>query len=444
MTLELDDIQGNVLRGYGFPAAAYVSLVVRDARDGRGLLAELRRRVTDASPWKRRPTTALNLALSHNGLRHLGVPAGDLESFPYEFRVGMAERRDKLGDRGISAPRNWDRGLRRGDIDILVALHGCSENVLRGRLRRLIGRVGAYPGVRVTGVERGRLQWAEGGYQREHFGYRDGFSQPAIRGAPGPQTRGQGIPIAVMDGGWRPVEPGEFILGYRDEDGLYPQAPVPPFARNGTFMVYRKLAQDVDAFERLVRRVARKHFDGDRAFLEAKLAGRWKDGSPLMLHPWVDEGRGPKEELNDFRYSRDPLGRACPHGAHIRRANPRDSLPGGAHRSRRHRIIRRGIPYQDGGDRGLIFVCFNASIVRQFETVNTWLKDGDAFGLGRDPDILAGPRRRGARARMTVPGDPPVLFESREPLVWTRGGEYLFLPGLTTLEALADEDAMRP
>ncbi len=82
--------------------------------------------------------------------------------------------------------------------------------------------------------------------------------------------------------------------------------------------------------------------------------------------------------------------------------------------------------------------------MRQFETVNLWLKDGDAFGLGRDPDILAGPRRPGARVGMTVPGDPPVQFESPEPLVWTRGGEYLFLPGLTTLEALADEDAIRP
>jgi Dyp-type peroxidase family len=443
MKLELGDIQGNVLKGYGFPAAAYVSLVVRNPRDGRGLLADLRRRVTDATPWTLRPTAALNVALSHSGLRRLGASDDELASFPDEFCQGMAARWRDLGDLGRSAPGNWDAGLRAGDIDVLVSLHGCSEQVLRARLRQLIGRVGAYRGVRVSGVQRGRLQWAEGGYQRENFGYRDGFSQPAIRGAPGPQDRGQGVPIAVMDGGWRPVEPGEFILGYRDEDGVFPDAPVPPFARNGTFMVYRKLAQDVDAFHRLVSAVADEHFDRDRAFVAAKLAGRWQDGTPLMLHPWVDKGRGPKEELNDFRYGRDSRGRACPLGAHIRRANPRDSLPGGAHRTRRHRIIRRGIPYRSGRDCGLIFVCFNASIVRQFEIVNGWLMDGDPFNLGRDPDILAGPRRPGARVRMTVPGDPPVQFESPEPLVWTRGGEYLFLPSLTTLDALADEDAIR-
>ena len=92
--------------------------------------------------------------------------------------------------------------------------------------------------------------------------------------------------------------------------------------------------------------MADEHFDGDGELVAAKLAGRWLDGSPLMLHPWVDEGPGPREELNDFRYGRDPRGRACPLGAHIRRANPRDGLPGGAHRTRRHRIIRRGIPYR--------------------------------------------------------------------------------------------------
>ena len=134
-----------------------------------------------------------------------------------------------------------------------------------------------------------------------------------------------------MDGGWRPLEPGEFILGYRDEDGVLPEAPVPPFARNGTFMVYRKLAQDVPAFERLVRAAADEHFDGDVELVAAKLAGRWRDGSPLMLHPWIDRGRGPREVLNDFRYGGDELGRSCPLGAHVRRANPRDGLPGGAH-----------------------------------------------------------------------------------------------------------------
>jgi Dyp-type peroxidase family len=436
--LELDDIQGNVLQGYGFPEAAYVSLRIDKKRHGRGLLAELRPEVTPATQWRNKPVSTLNIALSHRGLEKLGVPKRVRASFPPEFCEGMARRAKQLGDR----PGGRQKGLRAKDIDVLVMLQATSKQVLDLRLRQLKDRVARYPGVRIRRVQRGRLQRAAQGWERENFGFRDGFSQPAIRGAPGRADRGQGVAIPALDGGWRPLEPGEFVLGYRDEDGVLPDAPLPPFARNGTFMVYRKLEQDVRAFNRLVNRVARKHFDGNHKLVAAKLAGRWYDGTPLMLHPEVDEGSGEREVLNDFRYAGDPQGRACPLGAHVRRANPRDGLPGGAARTRRHRILRRGIPYRGRRSRGLIFVCFNASIVRQFEVVNRWLNDGDPFGLGPEPDVLAGARKR-KRVVMTVPGDPPVLFESRKPLVYTRGGEYLFLPALSSLAVLADDAAIR-
>ena len=40
----------------------------------------------------------------------------------------------------------------------------------------------------------------------------------------------------------------EFVHGYRDEDGVQPAAPPAPYGSNGTFMVFRKLRQDVAAF----------------------------------------------------------------------------------------------------------------------------------------------------------------------------------------------------
>jgi Dyp-type peroxidase family len=297
--------------------------------------------------------------------------------------------------------------------------------------------------VRIRRVQRGRIQRSAQGWERENFGFRDGFSQPAILGAPGRVDPGQGVGVHSFRGVWRPLEPGEFVLGYHDEDGVLPRAPLPPFARNGTFMVYRKLEQNVPAFEALVERVAERHFDGDRTLVAAKLAGRWQDGTPLMLHPNLDEGGGAREVLNDFRYSDDPKGRACPLGAHVRRTNPRDGLPGGWARTRRHRILRRGIPYAGPRRRGVIFVCFNASITRQFEVVNGWLNDGDAFGLGPEPDVLAGVRRNGRPVLMTIQADPPVIFESPEPLVYVRGGEYLFLPSIAALATLADDAAVR-
>jgi hypothetical protein len=111
-------------------------------------------------------------------------------------------------------------------------------------------------------------------------------------------------------------------------------------------------------------------------------------------------------------------------------------------------MIRRGMPYgdplppdvteDDGAERGLVFVCFNASISRQFESVQRqWLNEGNTFQLAHDTDFLLG-APEDARGKMTVPGDPPFFFSPQGPFVTTRGGEYLFVPGITGLAAVAD------
>ena len=443
--LELDDIQGNVLQGYGLPCAAYVSVSVDDAYEGRRLLSDLRVGVTDARPWRTgKPPATLNVALSHAGLRALGVSDEVLDTFPPEFRQGMAARWKRLGDVGRCHPRGWEKPLRSGRIQLLVILNARSQERLELQIDRVEERVDARQRVQVHDVQRAALLGPDPDLSREHFGYRDGFAQPAIAGAPGRHDPGQGVPRSGR--GWRSLAPGEFVLGYRDEDGVLPAAPAAPFSRNGTFMVYRKLAQDVAAFRRLLHHVAREHYSGDSDLAAAKLVGRWQDGAPIMLRPEIATVGHPREELNDFRYKDDPQGRVCPIGAHIRRANPRDSLYGDAERTRRHRIIRRGMPYGDQlpdgasdepGSRGLIFVCFNASLGRQFEVINGWLNDGDVFGLGRQADVITGACRDGVRPTMTVQGDPPVLLTST-PLVWTRGGEYLFLPSVGALDALSE------
>jgi hypothetical protein len=133
-------------------------------------------------------------------------------------------------------------------------------------------------------------------------------------------------------------------------------------------------------------------------------------------------------------------------GAHIRRSNPRDALGFEGRLSFRHRIIRRGMPYgpplpdgaleDDGAERGLVFVCFNASISRQFEGVQVqWLNDGNIFGLGHDKDYLLGDAR--TTAKMTVQGAPPYFLAPQPSFVTTRGGEYLFVPGRAALRAIA-------
>jgi deferrochelatase/peroxidase EfeB len=155
--------------------------------------------------------------------------------------------------------------------------------------------------------------------------------------------------------------------------------------------------------------------------------------------------------MNDFRYAGvDDDGRRCPIGAHVRRANPRDSIGDGEWEGRlsfRHRIIRRGMPYgevlpegvteDDGHDRGLVFAGFNASLARQFEGIQTqWMNDGNIFHLGHDKDYLVGDSA--GTGKMTVEGDPPYFVTPQPAFVTTRGGEYLFVPGITALGAIAD------
>jgi len=270
---------------------------------------------------------------------------------------------------------------------------------------------------------------------------------------------------------WNLVAPGEFVLGYPGEDGLLQPPPPGPLGSNGSYMVVRKLSQNVGAFYRYLDQAARSSPGmppaGDPSFecerearrrvIAGKIVGRWPDGRSLVLSDdplgvgLIDETR-PKR-INKFRYHReDQDGAKCPLGAHVRRANPRDSMGFRGQLTRRHRIIRRSMPYgspyqgplegeadgpaDDGGwadERGLMFVCFQASIKRQFEIVQgQWLGDGNSFWLDQSKDLLTL-----GGDRMMLQGAPPRFIPPpQHPFVATRGGDYFFMPGLAALRAL--------
>ena len=434
--IELADIQGNVLRGYTMPAAAYLFLRIVDVALARALMRRMLPRVRTAEPWSERPDSAFNVAFTYAGLERLGLPDEVLRSFPAIFREGMAARAERLGDRGPSAPPNWEPGLGTGEAHMLVTVYAQDLDRLAGELRDVLAEDAEQRAVALV-----HLQHAEalpGG--RDHFGFFDGIAQPAVAGSGVAPRPGDGQPDGA--GGWRELATGEVLLGYVDEDGTLPAAPLPPFDRNGTFVVYRKLHMDPAAFRRFIRDAG---YPGGAEALAAKIVGRWPDGTPLALSP---EHCDPSVAINDFGYKDDPVGLRCPHGAHIRRANPRDSIGFFDGRlSNRHRIVRRGRAYgpplppgvveDDGVDRGLIFVCFQADIWRQFETIQSlWIDDGDPFGLGADKDFLVG-EPHGTTGKMTIPGHPPFFLKPQPRFVTMRGGEYLFQPSLRALRALA-------
>jgi Dyp-type peroxidase family len=443
--IEVADLQGGIVRGYGqwFGQARHLFARVREPGAARASLATLAALVTTEEGWgQHRPATTLNVALSFRALEALGLPSQLLDGFPPEFRCGMAHRAEQLAD----DPRTFDDELR--DIEVLLVIHAQSAGALADASARWERELA----VEDSGLELTHAQdTALLGNAREHFGFTDGFSQPAIEGGARKEVPGQGIaykrwpwwPWSRLR--WRAIKPGEFVLGYEDEDRARAPAPPAPFDRNASFMVWRKLHQDVAAFRAQIAAQAQRLGLG-RELVAAKLVGRWPDGSPLALRPEAPDPQlgYDKQRANDFAYGDDPEGWRCPRGAHVRRANPRDALGWEGRLTARHRILRRGMPYgpplpdgadHDGTPRGLIFVCLQASIARQFEIVQSrWCNDGNAFGLGSQPDPVTGPA--GRDVRHIVEGDPPHVVSPLRTCVECRGGEYLFVPGLAALRAL--------
>ena len=409
--LELPDIQGLVLRGFGdHSVAAHLFLQVTSGAPARRWLRTVAPEVTSAAEVGDRPARALHLGISHAGLTRLGVPAAQLVAFPEEFREGMHAREDVLSPGRGTEP--WQEPFDGpGGVDVVLLLSATGDAELEPWLARLRTDVAESGGLRVVGEQRGARMPAPEGDGRtfiEHFGFADGISQPRVagHGRPGP---GEVLP------------PGEFVLGMPDVDGDVAGRYLPPgLSRNGSYLVYRKLEQDVPAF-RAMTSAAAGRFEGGADDVAAGLVGRRRDGEPLA---------------------------PCPAGAHVRRANPRGSLPGGRKLSRRHLMLRRGIPYgpylppgadDDGAERGLLFLAVVGDPGRQFEFVQTeWLADGNAFGRGREEDVFT--TAGGPGARILLEGSPPAYVAVPRPLVTCRGGEYFLLPGLAALRALGGSD----
>jgi len=484
--LDLDDIQGLIARGYsGLPHARFTIFTAQDPAAARALLSWLLPRVTPAGRFT--GDSALHVAYTAAGLRRLGLPASALDGFTPQFRSGMTgpDRSRFLGDTGESDPRSWDwGGLREPPVDGLILWYATTAEVLDARQAELAARLDA-AGIRQVTV----LDTLELG-NNEPFGFHDGISQPVIGGLP----KAKGAAAAGTPGG-RVVPAGEFVLGYPNAYGQLTDRPLLPAAddprrllppdpagsgaadlgRNGCYLVMRQLEQDVDGFWRYAGQATRRRDGSDdadaRTRLAAKMVGRWPSGAPLVKTPDQDDpGLG---NDNDFGYYHtDPLGLACPLGAHIRRVNPRDSLdpqPGtGASLAVNdgHRLLRRGRSYgpgnraptaagpaeagnnghterlarddvAPGSGTGLHFICLVASLSRQFEFVqHTWMNNPTFHGLYDDTDPLTGSRHpRGAT--FTVPARPVRRrYHDLPRFVRTRGGAYFFLPGISALRYL--------
>jgi Dyp-type peroxidase family len=445
-SLEYADIQGLVVRGYGdFPSACYVLVEIADPAAARGWLQWLTDQLNTAE--SRPARTAANVAFTHAAFKKLGLSATQLAMFPLEFVDGIVDshRSRILGDVDESAPENWDwGGPRTAPVDAALLLFAADAPALE-QLYSEHQRQLAQAGLR----ELARLETNDLG-GREHFGFRDGISQPTIAG------------FGRTDVPMNTIEPGEFVLGYHNEHGQFGQAP--DLGRNGSYLVFRQLQQDVRGFWRFAD-AATRNSDGSsneaqRTWLAAKMVGRWPSGAPLVKAP--DRDNPTLATDNDFAYAATDLyGFGCPIGAHVRRGNPRDSLePGpGTQQSiniaKHHRLIRRGREYGQAVDptslfsndsapaadvdRGLHFICLCSDIARQFEFVqHTWLMSTKFSGLYDDADPVLG-AQPASGGTFTVQAQPlRHRYAGLHRFVTVRGGAYFFLPGIRAMKYLSN------
>lgn len=497
--LELSEIQGLVLSGYGErPVATYVLFEITHPERARRWAAELAEELQfgefRASARGRPPflkPLCANVAFTFDGFATLGVPPAALSGFSLPFREGMAEpsRSRRLGDDGESAPDHWLWGSAGRALHGVLLVYAGSEaadpsewHSAREFVRRWTGEahgVHAYLTLDATALDQTE--------RKEHFGFRDGIANPGILGL---SRRTTGDMVA----------PGEVVLGYRNGYGHLPLSPQVPaeldpeqrlpqgethtfhdFGRNGSYLVFRQLVQHVQAFWRFVAE-AKRAIPGIPAgvagdtWLAAKLVGRWPNGTALTLYP---DAPGPDDagDNDEFDFGRfgDAYGKRCPIGSHVRRSNPRDTALPVPHdpelsgtpedastRKQRlalvdlHRLMRRGRMYgppldvgfdpetlrtapADAIERGLHFLCFNANLSRQFEFVQaSWVNSPCFAGLSRDPDPLLSARREHpfSADEFVIQGLPPRRLKGLPRVVEVRGGAYFFMPSRAALRYL--------
>ena len=440
---EWGDMQGLVLSSYpAMNQASYLLLRIEDGAAGR-VRDWLRKVVPFVTPALRKPHQEaaqkqnLNIAFTFSGLKKL-LPAGwcsdvDFARPFFEGIAGSEHRQRILGDLGQNDPCKWEWGGCREPVDILLMAYGHGPQSLDSALEKWR----PVPGIScVRQIDATSLVEMGG---REHFGFADGLSQPILTGSRDAERFPESLHLTEL---------GEIVLGYPNADGLITKVPSAchdeKFGENGSYLVVRQLQQKVDAFDRFLD----THAGPDvlvREHLAAKIIGRGRDGTPLVPYTNRDD--------NEFGFAEDQYGHGCPLGAHIRRANPRDSFanPNAASVTalamNKHRIVRRGRAYgrprwstQPGeGERGLMFICLNADIERQFEFIQgDWINNTGFAGLASERDPLVGCGN--GHSRFTIQAVPaPAVVTGVEAFVTVRGGEYFFLPGLRALGRLAGD-----
>lgn len=512
--LALDEIQGNCVVPFAKDHQAFLFLrVVNRSRARRWVarVAPTMARSSDVLEFNRLfsamrarlgidppglVVTWTAIAFSAAGLRNLvgDVSVEDFVDDP--FKLGLATRSAVLGDpvdaRSPGTPSRWVVGGPHNEADIVVLVASDRAELVDQEVAQILRTA---RGVETIHLQLGsNLPGKLSGH--EHFGFRDGISQPGVRGRAS-RRRGDFLTPRLLDeadpNAWllarpgRPlVWPGQFVFGYKQQDPHNPLrgAPQarrgPAWADNGSFIVIRRLTQDVAGFWRFAARTAallrRRGAAGMTAGrVAALMVGRWPSGAPLMRSPLNDDPAlgADTDAANNFGFAEaaralrlstgapdefpsapnDVEGRRCPVGAHIRKVNPRDTTTeqGGSRDTLTRLVLRRGIPFgppaprfaRHDGERGLLFVAYQTSIDSQFEFLQrTWANTEDTPSPGGHDPVIGQSRAENGRRRLTLwlPDGRVETVTIAADFVTPTGGGYFFAPSLSALADVIGRD----
>jgi Dyp-type peroxidase family len=508
-----DDIQGNIIPGFNKDHQTFLFYTIEDAKKCkaflewvipylasmeevlafRRLFRSLKLRVGE--PITMLCSTWINIAFSYRAIALL-AGAKDADAFgDQSFRQGLAKRSSYLGDpvdnKHAGHPTKWVVGGPNNESDIIIIV-ASDSNALLDEACDFINQKAAVSGMKTICQQHGdTLPDDLSGH--EHFGFKDGVSQPGIRGklstAPGDYITPRYFAntdsrrLFFAKPGQLLAWPGEFLLGEQrqNHEHLYHPAPpagnFPKWAARGSYLVVRRLRQDVNAFWSFVSATAvQVGLSTDK--VAAMLVGRWPSGAPIIRTPNADDPALGEDTFanNHFIFddntrpsnlqpipgytgdnfpqgSADFLASVCPHFAHIRKVNPRDSVTdlGKPEDSLTRMILRRGIPFGPPiigvktptkelleKERGLMFLSYGSSIEDQFEFLQRrWcnIPVQPNFG-GHDP--IVGQNGSADRERfIDFPTSTETLrIKFKEEWVTPTGGGYFFAPTISAIRTV--------
>ncbi len=447
----LDELQANILHPHARDHLSVLFLSFDDAAEGRAFLrsvAEMTKSALthlqelDAFHLSRTPGTPyVGVALAAAGYTALGLGDAQTPADP-RFRDGMKASRHTLDD---PPPAVWEPAYQ-GTIHAAVLVGDAAEGTMVAQRNAVLDLLPDSGSITVLGEETGRGQHNGNGDGIEHFGYVDGRSQPLFLDED----------IADETAGF--VQPTVWDPAFTLARVLVPDPGAPdPDVAHGSFLVFRKLEQNVALFKQAEEDLADALglTGDDRERAGAMIIGRFEDGTPVTLRP--DAGGPPV--ANNFGYTVDDQGARCPFQAHIRKTNPRgtggfEPEPG----ERRHIMARRGQTYgvrlddpdadlppaqRPTGGVGLLFMAFNVDLAEQFEFVQSLWADNAGFpsvppghgAPGVDPVIGQGVRPDAGYPAAWNDGKETVVPAPAQ-AVTLKGGEYFFVPSLVFLRSL--------